>query len=366
MPSPARFVNTRWFATIVPAVIGYGAANLCARIAERYGISLFIGLPLLVSFLASFFYSLKSGRSPGSAYGTAVLSILLLGLFILFTALDGLICLLMALPLALTMALAGTALGYVAARAANGKIRTAAPLVLLFLFPCLVAFESATADKAPERAVTTSVSIAASASAVWDAVIAFPPITDPPEDIFRMGVAYPIEARIEGSGVGATRLCTFSTGSFVEPITTWQPGHLLAFDVTSSPPPMQEFSPYQHVDAPHLHGHMQSHRGQFRLIHHGAFIELVGTTWYSHEMWPQWYWGPLTDHIIHQIHHRVLHHIRTHAEAKPSQPNLKRPAPAAPTPPPPAPAPSPLPTASPQSTPSAPATIRPTPTQRAL
>ena len=37
----------------------------------------------------------------------------------------------------------------------------------------------------------------------------------------RAGLAYPMRARIEGSGPGAVRYCEFSTGPFVEPIVTW-------------------------------------------------------------------------------------------------------------------------------------------------
>jgi hypothetical protein len=34
------------------------------------------------------------------------------------------------------------------------------------------------------------------------------------------------------------RYCVFSTGPFVEPITVWEPGRRLGFDVAQQPPPM--------------------------------------------------------------------------------------------------------------------------------
>ena len=107
-------------------------------------------------------------------------------------------------------------------------------------------------------------------------MVAFPPIASPPDGIFRLGVAYPLSARINGSGVGAIRYCTFSTGSFVEPITSWEPPHLIAFDVTSSPEPMQEFSPYRDLHAPHLKDYMVSHHGEFRILQHGAITDPSG------------------------------------------------------------------------------------------
>jgi hypothetical protein len=309
-----RMINTRWFAALVPAVAGYGCALLCVHIAERYGSVLFMALPAFVSFLAAFFYCYRVHRSFGAAYGTAVLSLLALGGLILITALDGLICLLMALPLALLVGLAGAALGRLAGLAATRRFASVTPLILCVLLPCLVAFEDSSSEVAPLRAVTTSIPVRSSPQRVWEVVVSFPRIASPPDGIFRCGIACPIEAHIEGSGVGAIRHCTFTSGTFVEPVTAWRPGELLAFDVTSSPAPMEEFSLYDHVDAPHLHGHMQSRRGQFRIVPADGGVLLEGTTWYSHKMWPQWYWGPITDSIIHRIHARVLEHIQMTAE----------------------------------------------------
>jgi len=304
----------RALAILVPAIIGTGVCWLCVDLANIYGIALFLGLPIVISFLASFIYCYKKEANFWATYGIACASITVQGVMILATAMDGLICLVMALPLSLFLGLIGTFLGRMAARASLGKGVTLLPLTLIFLFPGLVAFENAFPLPAPLRAVTTSVEIKAPIDRVWESVIAFPRIDAPPEGIFRAGIAYPIEARIDGHGVGAIRYCTFCTGSFVEPVTKWEKNRLLAFDVTSSPPPMKEVSIYEHVDAPHLHGKLESKKGQFRLEQRGNIVILEGTTWYRHEMWPQWYWAPMTDQIIHRIHQRVLDHIKTTSE----------------------------------------------------
>ena len=110
----------------------------------------------------------------------------------------------------------------------------------------------------------------------------------PPADdwLFDLGIACPTCATIEGKGVGAIRYCNFTTGPFVEPITVWDEPYVLAFDVTSQPPPMKELSPYN-IHPPHLDGHLESKRGEFRLIRvEGERTKLIGTTWYKHNMWP--------------------------------------------------------------------------------
>ncbi|MFZ4765067.1 MAG: hypothetical protein ACOYMN_08935 [Roseimicrobium sp.] len=221
----------------------------------------------------------------------------------------------MALPLAMLLGTIGVALGLQFGCACGGGLPSAVPLLLIFMFPALVAFDRATKPQEPLRAVITSVAVRAPIERVWQSVIAFPKINESPTGIFCCGIAYPIEARIDGSGVGAIRRCVFSTGSFVEPITRWEPPSLLAFDVTSSPPPMRELSFYEHVAAPHLHGHMVSHRGQFRLVAREGQVLLEGTTWFTHTLSPQWYWGPISDYMIQRIHERVLNHIKRVSEA---------------------------------------------------
>ena len=129
-------------------------------------------------------------------------------------------------------------------------------------------------------------------------------------------MAYPIRARIEGTGVGAVRHCEFSTGPFVEPIEVWDEPRLLRFAVTSCPSPMREWNPFFEIHPPHLDGFLVSKRGQFRLIElPGGRTRLEGTTWYRHGLWPASYWRLWSDPILHGIHAKVLDHVKSLAEA---------------------------------------------------
>lgn len=311
-----RLLNHKATAILMPAIIGLGGAALSVRGFEQYGWSLFLGLPVVVSFLSAFAWCFKRQKSFGSAYGISCLSILALGGIIMLFALDGLICLLMALPLAIVLALLGTTLGRGVGSSFGPAGRSTIASLLCVAFPLLVGFEHATTPPPIIREVTTSVLIDAPIEDVWDTVIAFPKITETPTGIFRFGIAYPVEARIEGRGVGAVRYCTFSTGSFVEPITEWNAPKRLSFDVTENPPPMKEFSIYEDMHAPHLRGQMNSKKGQFRLSQRDNKVLLEGTTWYSHSISPEFYWGLVSDEIIHRIHLRVLNHIKNHTEKR--------------------------------------------------
>ncbi len=155
----------------------------------------------------------------------------------------------------------------------------------------------------------------ASSRRSFTCVVAFTQIPPPNEWIFRAGIAYPIRAEMHGTGVGAERHCVFSTGAFVEPIEVWVEPRLLKFSVTSNPSPMEEWTPYHHIEPPHLHGFLVSEGGQFLLtpLSNGG-TRLEGTTWYRHGLWPAQYWRIWSDQIIHEIHLRVLRHIRDEVE----------------------------------------------------
>jgi hypothetical protein len=163
--------------------------------------------------------------------------------------------------------------------------------------------------------VRSTIDIQAPPEKVWKQVVAFTEIPPPRELMFRAGIAYPIRAEILGSGAGAERHCVFSTGAFVEPIEVWDEPRKLKFSVTSNPAPMEEWTAYSHIEPPHLHGFLVSNGGQFLLtaLPNGG-TRLEGTTWYRHSLWPAAYWKLWSDAIIHQIHLRVLRHIRDGAE----------------------------------------------------
>ncbi|HEX5829681.1 MAG TPA: SRPBCC family protein, partial [Gemmatimonadaceae bacterium] len=171
------------------------------------------------------------------------------------------------------------------------------------------------------REVRSAVIIDAPAHIVWRSVVEFPPLPEPSQLLFRSGVAYPLRAEIVGTGVGAVRYCVFSTGAFVEPITRWEPGRRLSFDVTEQPPPLQEWSPYAEIAPPHLDGYFVSRRGEFRLVPlQDGRTRLEGSTWYEMRLYPAAYWVIFGDAIVGRIHDRVLQHVRATAEAGVARP----------------------------------------------
>ena len=278
-----------------------------------YGAALFVGGPFMMAAVAGLLFNLRRDQGWLTTVAVGVTTQAVAGGLLLLFALEGVICLAMASPLAVVVGVLGALLGRSLARL-EARRTVALPMVVL---PVLTTVEPPPGD-AVVHVAETVVEVDAAPEAVWDVVVAFPeiPADDTPEWFFRAGVAWPQRARIEGEGVGAVRYCEFSTGPFVEPITTWDPPHHLAFDVTESPPPMSELSPWKVVHAPHIFdGTLQSRKGEFVLESlPGGRTRLTGRTFYTLDMAPVPYWSMWSTAIIHRIHGRVLRHIGRVAE----------------------------------------------------
>jgi uncharacterized membrane protein YhaH (DUF805 family) len=313
---PRSRLGSAALSILLTPVIGLAFLALGTSVVGSYGWSLFVALPFCLGLFAVLLHSYHGPRSFGTCMGVALLPVGLVGLLLLAVAIEGVICLLMAAPLALGLAALGGALGYVIQEGHWGTKGSPAMMsVVLLLTPALFGVEHAAHLGAPEFVVRTTIDVQAPPERVWKEVVAFAEIPAPREMLFRAGIAYPIRAEITGHGAGAIRHCVFSTGAFVEPIEVWDEPRLLKFGVTASPAPLNELTPYGHIEPRHLHGYFVSEEGQFLLTPQpDGGTRLEGTTHYRNAMWPAAYWRVWSDYIIHRIHLRVLEHIKEMAE----------------------------------------------------
>jgi uncharacterized membrane protein YhaH (DUF805 family) len=300
--------------TVLTVVLG-------AEVLQSYGFSLFVGAPFALGMISVLVFGFSRPQPFGPCILVALASAGAAGFAVMLVALEGIICLIMAAPIAMVLVFLGAVVGYaIQSRPWLSEQSVSLTLVFVIFLPSLMAAESASEPEPAVRAIATEVIIGAAPADVWPHVIAFPPLPEPSDWFFRTGIAYPQRAEIHGTGVGAVRHCVFSTGTFVEPIEVWDAPNLLRFRVTEQPEPMTEWSPY-HIHPAHLDTYLCSRQGQFKLerLPDGR-TRLVGTTWYSNRMWPAAYWELWSDYIIHRIHGRVLEHIKNLAEVSAARP----------------------------------------------
>lgn len=312
----SQFPAGPW-AILISLAVCIGSVIIGGLLFGTYALVMFVALPVSIPILIAVLDSIRNKASFGRILRLSMVYTPALFMLMLVGGVEGLLCVAMAAPLWFGATFIGVGLGYCLTAEVPKKRNGPTALLLIVLLPTLSGADSLIERKPSVFSVTTAVEIDMPPDVVWRHVIAFPPLREPTEWMFRLGIAYPTHAEIAGAGVGAVRKCWFTTGPFVEPITQWQPGRRLAFAVTENPSPMRELSPYENLDLPHLHGFMVSKRGQFELTPlPGGRTRLEGTTWYSHGLYPEAYWRLWSDAIIHAIHRRVLNHVRELTESE--------------------------------------------------
>ena len=313
---PERRWGAALAAIVLPLPFALVLTAFSTRFLQYYGWGMFVGIPFVLPMISVILYGYRRPRPLSDCLWLAMLWLGVAYTALIFVALEGIICVAMLLPLAVPIALLGSAVGYlIQARRLTASETGRLLLMLIAVLPTLIGAEAVSRPDASLFAVHTSVEVDARPDQVWPSVIRFDPLPVPDDWTFHTGLSYPVRAEIDGWGVGAIRRCVFSTGAFIEPIEVWDEPRLLRFAVTSNPRPMREWNPFAEIHPPHLDGFLIAHRGEFRLTEiAGGRTRLEGTTWYQHHLWPAAYWRLWSDAVIHRIHRRVLEHIKRSVE----------------------------------------------------
>ncbi|MGM9481026.1 SRPBCC family protein [Roseateles sp. NT4] len=246
--------SRHWFFTLLaymPFVVAgavYGVAMhrlfsglLSREAAQSSGLMLWsflFGVPLAIGFLVSF---LATRRKRAGLAGAGLLSWLSTGLFVFAGGAllrEGSICILMALPLLLILAVLGALVGALAS--AFSKDQGPKLLSVALLLPLALGSVEAGLDEPTDgQHIVRSVLIQAPAETVWQH-INFPLDIDPAElkdgIAYRMGVPFPVEARTLQGRIGGQRALVWQRGvRFNEIITDWQPNRYIAWRYDFAP-----------------------------------------------------------------------------------------------------------------------------------
>lgn len=294
----------RVFAALVGLAIQGSALFVAGALGgAAYFLPVIVLAPIASAYVhAKILFSLDMRSRAQALFDVKLAGIIALVVLVSFQ-IEGIVCVLMTLPLLLLFWLAGVML------ASIGRERVSPQRKTMLLIVALVPGGSTAAlapfaEPAP-REVVTVVEIDAPPEAIWKYVTNFPEI---PADAdvpwtFSLGYPRPIRCDIEGSGVGAMRYCVFTGGVFDERVMVWDEGRELSFEVTGQPKKIDHF--------------IHCTKGQFLLerLPNGK-TRVTGTTWYGISMDPSFYFGLWSDKLIHDIHVGVLEHIKRLAEGE--------------------------------------------------
>lgn len=312
---PPRLRNGVLIGLVVGALLSVAAVAANTLWLGVYGWSLFLASPFLIGLVTAYLSNADTDIGMRRTLAIVAGALFIGAVGIMLVAFEGLICLVMASPLIFGSAWLGAAMGRELARrggrARRSTMASVAFLPIFFMGEALLPPQAAFDD-------TQSVVIAAPPARVWDAIVHMGPIPDAPAPPFGWGLAYPVDGKILGQGVGAIRVGYFSTGVAYERITSWNPNRVLAFDVLSDPPSMRELSPYAHVNAPHVIGYFRTTTARFDItpLENGK-TRLSLTTHHDLDLEPALYWTPIARWAVDANKDRVLNHFRRQAEGQP-------------------------------------------------
>lgn len=276
-----------------------------------YGWGLFVMTPFLVGITTGYLVNSEGDLGSSRTMNLAIVSAGLGSLALIVLALEGIVCILLAAPLAVPIVMLGAALGRGLAIARYNRRN---PLASVAVLPMIFVLEAAIP---PESPIMTryEIEIGASADSVWQALTRSEPIEVAPGLPALAGLAYPTSGKLEGEGVGAKRIGAFSTGTATEVVTEWKPNRVLAFHVENQPPAMEEMSPYRRVHAPHVQGYFVTGETRFELTPMGSNRTLLRvSSGHRLRIDPVPYWEPIARLAIRQNVGRVLEDIKEKSE----------------------------------------------------
>ncbi|MEY4488819.1 MAG: hypothetical protein RIQ79_1327 [Verrucomicrobiota bacterium] len=232
---------------------------------------------------------------------------------------EGLICVMLWVPLVLILSSFGGLLAGLAWRVFRADRSRTLCLAVVALAPFAAApLENLRVAATEIRHVDTHIDIHAGPHTVWQQIKTVPRITEREqrgEFIHWIGFPRPLEARLEGEGIGAVRYATFERDVlFIETITEWVPDQRLAFSIHADAKniPPTTFDEHVTIGGPYFDVLDGSYRiealgnGVVRLHLSSRQRLSTGFNFYSH-LW--------TEYLMARLQNYILEVIKTRCEA---------------------------------------------------
>ena len=142
-PPKAPPPRPEWTSVVISgaagAVVTLGMVGISVGVFAEYGAALFLGAPTLSTFLATLVYARLSGPKATGSLLASGLGFIISFVVMLAFAIEGLVCLLMAGPLALAGGLVGWSIGVIFAALVQNEAMRAAPSAMAILPIWLIA-----------------------------------------------------------------------------------------------------------------------------------------------------------------------------------------------------------------------------------
>lgn len=283
-----------WLITVVILTLGFFFLHFGP---VSYGSTFFMIFPFAVGF------SIGTLDSEQRFFATFGLGLIAFFGLLLAGALEGLVCVIMALPIFFIMGV----LGYAArnqflkmkAKDSNRLMVSLAPLVILLV---LDPIEQMILPEPEVITIENSILLNYPADLVFDEVKQMDKLdADKPIGLM-LGLPSPYKCVLEADTIGAKRNCLFSNGKIVAEITKYEKGKVLEMDVVDYTLTGRDW--FEFVDATYT----------FKEV--GGQTRITRTSSYKSILNPRFYWQPLESWGIDQEHEFVLNSLKKNLNEK--------------------------------------------------
>jgi len=319
--------NVRKYSTLIAAAIGaaYGLSlRLLAAWHSGFALILVMScgfiffMPFALGCISVYIDELQRPRKVWTWIFMPWLPMVAALMVLLLVMLEGLICIVMLLPVGLLLASLGGVAGGMSARFVRSQRARRVTMTCIALLPLLAhPWEKQALYQWETRRVESAIDIQASPELIWRNIERVPAIRGeelPPSWAHAVGFPDPVEATLSHEGVGGVRNASFTGGVlFIETVDVWEPGRRLGFTIAAQPIPPKTLDEHVTVGGEYfdvLRGEYQLETlapGVIRL--HLSSQHRVSTdfNWYAH------FW---TDAVMSDVQKRILRVIQQRCQAQ--------------------------------------------------
>ena len=290
-----RLSRNSWLISAVVLLIGF--LFLHFKIVD-YGASFFVLFPFAVGF------SIGTLEKKHQVSASLIFGLLIFMGLLLASALEGLVCVLMALPIFVIMILLGS---WVQKRLLKKPPKDDRKL-MISMTPIVILLIASPIEQMimPEPKVITienSIKLNYPPELVFDEVKQMEKLdAEKPMGLW-MGLPAPYKCELEADSVGALRYCHFENGQIIAQITKYEKGKILEMDVINYTLTGRDW--FQFVDAVYRFEELSS-----------GVTKITRTSSYKSMLNPGFYWRPLEAWGIDQEHQFVLNSLKKNLSEK--------------------------------------------------
>ena len=300
-------------ATVVTGTLTIALVAFSVFVLRSYSGSLFMLLPFTMGWTAATIRAWSAPITVREATASALSATVFVMVGLLLAMLEGVACLLTALPLVLVLSVLGAVAGFFTQRFLPQRKTLLCALILAN--PLAMISEESLNREPPSLTIVTEQRVDARADAVWR-VLSQPSrlgIADGWMGSIGFTVPNDIALTVGPDGKGEL-VVTTPMGPLALTVLAYEPGRKLSFAPKGPVVPMQETSPYATVYAPHLDGYFKVERGTIELIPDGDETIVRAESVVRHNIWPAAYWYVWTGKIFELFHRQVIEALRDGAK----------------------------------------------------